>query len=143
MSSSVTFNFPNGTSISFELSESFLLDLGSNWFLDGFWLFLILPFALFGIIFNALSTLILSKILSKNQILYKLLIFYCINSSILILTGGSTTYNYSLRYIGLRVDLLANIIQCVFTNYLSTTLIFICNILDLSLIHISEPTRPY
>ena len=133
MSSSVTFNFPNGTSVMIELSESFLLSLGSTWFLDSFWLFINMPLAIIGCIFNTLSSYILSQILNKNQFLYKLLIFYCFNSSLILLSGASTTYNYSIRYIGLRVDLLANIIQCVFTSYLTTTHILICNILDIVL----------
>ena len=133
MSSSVTFHFSNGTSVMIELSESFLLSLGSTWFLDSFWLFINMPIAIIGCIFNTLSSYILSQILNKNQFVYKLLIFYCINSSLILIAGVATTFNYSIRYIGLRVDFLANIIQCVFTNYLITTHIFICNILDIVL----------
>ena len=119
------------------LSETFLLDLGSTWIVDNLNLFVISPLAFVGFVFNLLSFTLLAINKTINSVtLYRFIIAYAFNNTFICLILSSSFASLSARYFvsSLFFSTYARIHRCVLFHYVTTTLYFVGKLLEILII---------
>jgi hypothetical protein len=101
-------------------NESFYAKIGSTWFLDGTFAYLISPMGFIGFFLNIICLLIFFKvkIKSKNENLVKYLRIYSIVSSFICLIMGFTFIAFSPRYFSYIFEKYSAYFKCKIFNYL-------------------------
>jgi hypothetical protein len=110
--------------------DTFLLKYGSTWPIDSIYLFFITPISMIGFVLNLINMLVITKIRLKT-ILYKYLLFYCVNSAFICLLGSISSYIYSPRYLGVFSDFFARFYYCVAVQSVASSLYFFSSLLDI------------
>lgn len=112
------------------LNESFYLRMGSTWLIDGIYIFLIAPIGITGFILNMTSLIIYCKLIN-NANLYKYLIMYSLNGSLICLISSFLFLTYSPRYIDYFLSPSIKIYRCRVLGYGIVSLYFFGNLLDI------------
>ena len=146
-------NLSNSTFI-FEVTESFLLKIGSTWTLDSFYLFVIGPFGLVGFVLNLICFAVLCQIQIAQTKLYKYLRVYSINSSLMCLILSFSFFGFSPRYFGFFREPIGIWFRCQVFAYGFFSVYLFNNLLDILIVLLRlaifmpklkflEETRPY
>ena len=105
--------------------------LGSSWFLDSAYMFLLAPVSFMAIFLNMISFIILTKIKVKtNTNIYEYLKVYSIISCLLCVSYGLMFLNLSPRYLGFIYNYLIRFYRCILYFLVASSLYTISNILD-------------
>ena len=118
-------------------TELILSRIGSTWFYDSFYLFILTPLSFAGVILNTINVICLTKIIRNNKAAIKLFILlriYCLNA-ISINFIGIFLFFYSPKYTGVFTDYFTRVYRCIISNYVILTLYFYGNILDIIILH--------
>jgi len=118
-------------------SEIIFNRIGSNWFIDSFYLFILTPLSLIGVILNIINVLVLTKIIKNDKNFIKLFILlriYCFNS-ILVNMIGIFLFLHAPRYIGIWTNHLIRVYRCIISNYFFSSLYFFGNVLEIIILH--------
>lgn len=113
-------------------SEELYLRLGSTWFIDSIYLFIIPVFSFIGFLLNfSCYFAFISYIDVDNSRLHKYLTIYSFNSSILCLIHVFTFLTFSPRYFQHSFWYFTKFYRCKVLAYFSICLCFFGNILDI------------
>ena len=111
MSNSNNLYLVNGTML-VDLLELYYIRIGSTWINDSFYLFLILPLALFSFVSSFITFVIFMKRDFNKMLLYKYLRVFTLNNTMLSLVGAFCFLTYSQRYVSFGSTLIPRIYRC-------------------------------
>jgi hypothetical protein len=121
-------------SIVVDLLELYYIRIGSTWINDSFYMFLILPLALFSFVTSFVTFCVFMKRDFNKMLLYKYLRVFTLNNTMLSLIGSLCFITYCQRYVPFGSTLIPRIYRCKITNYVLNTLYFYGNILDVVIV---------
>ena len=113
-----------------EITDSLLTSIQSTWLIDSLYLFVVAPLGLFGFVSNLFSFSMLLNLRKSRKCIYQYLRVYTLASALLSAIFIVVFYGYSPRYFLFAFDSFARINRCVVVPFVSTTLYFFANILD-------------
>jgi hypothetical protein len=138
-----TNNFTYEFLLAYVNEDTFLTRVGTRWWIDGIYLFVVCPLSLLGIILNFVSLFVLYQMNGNKFFIFKILKVYCINSIIILIIAFFSFYVGSPRYIGFRLDYIARTYYCVIINYTGITFYLIGNVLDIIIIIERSSLKPF
>lgn len=128
-----TFSIKNQSNLKIMELDKWLEMIGSSWFLDGLYLFLFTPVSMLGVILNIFSFLVLTN-KKFNFYLYKYLRIYCLNSTIVNLTGAFIFCSRSRRFLGFNNSYLSMLYECFIYIAICNTSYFYGGVLEIPII---------
>jgi hypothetical protein len=119
-----------------QFNEKVYLKIGSKWFYDGFYLYILLPWAIMNTFLNLISFYILNKMeLRQNaKKLYIYLKIYLICCAIMSIGGMTMFVSYSPLYVSFGLSYFARLLRCQINLFLLILLHFYAYILDILII---------
>ena len=111
------------------MSQMFYANIGSSWFDDALFLFVLTPLGFVGLVLNVISLIVFCNIVNRHLPIYSYLRTIAAISSAECLLLTFQFIAYSPRYIDL-FNLFERVYECFLVNYALVTMFFIVNVLS-------------
>ena len=117
-------------------SEEAYITIGSTWFSDGFYLFMVLPWTIINVFLNGITFLVINKMTVKpsTKKLYVYLKIYVLVCGLLSLVGTTMFITFSPRYMPFGLNFFARLWRCQVKTPILLLLHFYTYILDILII---------
>lgn len=119
-----------------DIDEKVYLRIGSTWFYDGFYLYLVLPWCILNFFLNVFTfvTLRQIKVTKNTKNLYIYLKVYVICCAIMSLGGSTMFISFSPRYVPFGISYFARLLRCQINLFIFILFHFYAYILDIFII---------